>query len=188
MPYHSCAHKIPSQVYHSRVYHSHGQVGYLFLKFNDVFPSSVHVSRSPLLTQAAYDGLPCSNVAPAAVAGRGGGGGAAAAAVIGRHAEGLVQTFTTLVGGDQVRSGVRCSFVFPFVLTVFLGLSGVEVVVRARVDFSFVLVQAFLLAPLLFFRCCAFVAIKVVHLVLSVLKRLSQSAFPGSDVFFAADR
>eukprot|EP00903_Cladosiphon_okamuranus_P008699 g8335.t1 len=62
-------------------------------------------SRTAKLLAVAYDSLPCSNIAPAdsAFAARGGGGGAAAAAVIGRHAKGLVQTFTTLVGGAQMK-------------------------------------------------------------------------------------
>eukprot|EP00752_Nemacystus_decipiens_P005128 g4653.t1 len=64
---------------------------------------STAASRTAKMLAAAYDSLPCSNVAPGdpSVAGR--GGGVAAAAVIGKHAEGLVQTFTTLVGGGQMK-------------------------------------------------------------------------------------
>ncbi|CBJ26049.1 Fanconi anemia, complementation group I [Ectocarpus siliculosus] len=65
-------------------------------------------SRTAKMLAAAYDSFPNSNVAPADPAagrgGSGGGGGAAVAAgVLGRHAEGLVNTFVSLVGDDQMK-------------------------------------------------------------------------------------
>ncbi|CAB1119943.1 unnamed protein product [Ectocarpus sp. CCAP 1310/34] len=65
-------------------------------------------SRTAKMLAAAYDSFPDSNVAPADPAagrgGSGGGGGAAVAAgVLGRHAEGLVNTFVSLVGGEQIK-------------------------------------------------------------------------------------
>ncbi|CAM9831866.1 unnamed protein product, partial [Ectocarpus sp. 8 AP-2014] len=65
-------------------------------------------SRTAKMLATAYDSFPNSNVAPADPAagrgGSGGGGGAAVAAgVLGRHAEGLVNTFVSLVGDDQMK-------------------------------------------------------------------------------------
>lgn len=63
-------------------------------------------SLSRYFVQAAYDSFPDSNVAPtnpaAGRGGSGGGGAVVAAGVLGRHAEGLVNTFISLVGDDQV--------------------------------------------------------------------------------------
>ncbi|CAM9230899.1 unnamed protein product, partial [Ectocarpus sp. 13 AM-2016] len=65
-------------------------------------------SRTAKMLAAAYDSFPNSSVAPADSAGvRGGSGGrggaAVAAGVLGRHAEGLVNTFVSLVGDDQMK-------------------------------------------------------------------------------------
>lgn len=92
---------------------------------SSVFSFFVFFSRFLRVHQAAYDGLPDSNVAPAdpATAGagaRGGGSSTAAAAVLGRHAEALVQTFISLVGDDQVRCGGGCVVVGTHGVIVFV--------------------------------------------------------------------
>lgn len=79
-----------------------------------IIPASIATLSCSRCNQAAYDSFPSSNGPPAENAagnmrGRGTGGGAAATgSVLGKHAEGLVQTFINLVGDDQVRVWGRC--------------------------------------------------------------------------------